>query len=84
MTLKQFRYLSETDQEFVLTTKAVNIASILTDSEQLELFQIDGFYLEVQFFGATLKVKTINYFEETELLEPYLTSININELTQLL
>jgi hypothetical protein len=84
MTLKQFKYLSEADQESILNSKAVHVASVMEDNERMELFQVESFYLEIQCFGTTLQVKTFNYFEETELLEPYLRFINIQELTHLI
>jgi hypothetical protein len=40
------------------------------------LYQLDKFYVEVYFReGERL---ALNYFEETELLEPYLEKVDIN------
>ena len=84
MTLKEFKYLSEDDQQFVLQTKAVHIASIKDERESLELFQLDSFYIEIECIHSFMKVLTVNFFDETTLLEPYLNNIDIDEVYQVL
>ena len=84
MTLQQFKHLSEEGREYVLSTKAVHIASIEGYDNCLDLFQVDSFYLEVETLNHSQKVKTLVFFEEVELLEPYLKRIDIDDLKGLI
>jgi hypothetical protein len=84
MTLRQFKHLSEDDQQLVLQNKAVHIASIEDSRESLELFQLDSFYIEIECVHTHMRIITVNFFDEPELLEPYLDSINIDEVLQLI
>lgn len=83
MTLQQFEYLSEHDQELILHKRAVHIATIIDRKDILTLFQVDGFYLEIQSTAGHF-YKTSSFFEETELLDPYLEIINIDNIYALL
>jgi hypothetical protein len=83
MTLKQFENLSDHDQEFILHRRAVHIASAIDGKNTLTLFQVDSFYLEIQSSAGNF-YKTSCFFEGTELLEPYLDIININDVYALL
>jgi hypothetical protein len=84
MTLQQFKYLSLKEQEFVLKTQAVFIASMQDQENTYNLFQVDSFYLEVHCNGEETIVSSLSYFEEINLLEPYLKLINIDPIYQLL
>jgi hypothetical protein len=83
MTLYQFERLSEYDQEFIIQRRAVHIASVVDRKNILTLFQLDGFYLEIQTCAGQF-CKTSCFFEETEMLEPYLKVVNIDEVYELL
>lgn len=80
MTLRQFEYLSEQDQEYVLQHKAVHIASVIEETGTFTLFQVDSFYLEIQSNHSGKVFTTASFFEETELLEPYLELVDMNEI----
>jgi hypothetical protein len=84
MTLNQFKYLSTDDQDYVLKKKAVIIGTIYKEEGIYTLFQVDGFYLEVLCQDHLVVPTSINYFDQTELLEPYLELININSVYQIL
>lgn len=84
MTLQQFKYLTLKEQEFILQTKAVFIASLLDEENVYNLFQVDGFYLEVSCNLKETIVRSLSYYDETDLLEPYLKLINIEFIYQLL
>jgi len=84
MTLREFKYLSLSEQEFILKTQAVFIASMQDQKNTYNLFQVDSFYLEVNCNGEETIVSSLSYFEEINLLEPYLKSINIDPIYQLL
>ena len=84
MTLRQFEYLSELDQEFILRTKSVLIASMVDREGSATLFQVDGFYLEIRNIFSRPGYTTANFFDDPELLEPYLEFINIEPVYSLL
>lgn len=83
MTLQQFKYLTLKEQEFVLQTQAVFLATIQDEKNVFNLFQVDGFYLEVHCNLTETIVRSLNYFEELSLLDPYLELINIEFIYQL-
>ncbi len=82
MKLEQFKNLFNYEQEYILKTKAVYIGSIRDEEGTYNLFQIDGFYLEVLCNGD--EPIALSYFDEISLLEPYLVLINIESIYQLL
>lgn len=84
MTLEQFKYLDLKDQEFILQTRAVFIASMQDEENIYNLFQVDGFYLEVNCNLKETVVRSLSYYEETDLLEPYLKLIDIGFVYRLL
>lgn len=84
MTLQQFKYLELKEQEFVLQTKAVFIASRQDANNVYHLFQVDGFYLEVSCNLKETIVRSLSYYEETDLLQPYLKMINLDFVYKLL
>jgi len=84
MTLQQFQALPKEDREDVLLNNAVLLESIQDDEHTYTLFQIDGFYLEVLRNGDEVVVDSISYFEETELLEPYLALISLSPVYNIL
>ena len=84
MTLQQYKNLSDEHQLHILKQKAVIISTLRRDNEIYTLFQIYGFYVEVFSYGTLGPMSSINCFEETELLEPYLKSINISSVYKVL
>jgi hypothetical protein len=84
MTLHEFKYLNSREQELVLRTKAVFIGAIQDEEGIYNLYQVDGFYLEVLCNRDETRVCSFSYFEEIHLLEPYLNSINIEPIYQVL
>lgn len=84
MTLQQYKNLSDEHQLHILKHKAVILSTLRRDNEIYTLFQIYGFYVEVFSYGTVGPMGSINCFEETELLEPYLKSINISSVYEVL
>ena len=84
MTLEQFKYLNEEDQQFVLQRRAVYIATLENSSGKRELFQLDSFYIEIEYQHTFMQVLTINLFEDPSILEPYLECIDIDEIFEYL
>lgn len=79
MTAKDFTRLPELDRLQKICQSSC-IMKRQDDKFDYELFQIDGFYVEASFFLDTLIIDELKIFSDTELLKPYLTLININEL----
>lgn len=84
MTLEQFKYLNEEDQQFVLQRRAVYIATLENNSSKRELFQLDSFYIEIEYQHTFMQVLTVNLFEDPSILEPYLECIDIDEIYEYL
>ena len=80
MTFNQFKYLSEDDQEAILWRKGVELARKSDTFYNYILFQVDGFYMEVQYTMPKRTITRIACFEDTAYLEPYLHTIDIGSL----
>ena len=80
MTLQQYKNLSEEQQIYFLTRKGVIVSTLHRGNEVYTLLQIYGFYVEVFSYRKTGPMSSLNCFEETELLEPYLKTIDISSV----
>jgi hypothetical protein len=80
MTFTQFKYLSEDDQESLLWRKGVEIARKADAVYQYILYQVDGFYMEIQCTVPEGNITQIACFEDVNFLETYLRNINITSL----
>ena len=77
MTFEQFKYLNEVDQEMLLWTKGVEVASRTDGMNRYVLFQVEGFYMEVKYSVIFNLIKRIICFDSTDLLDQYLSEIDI-------
>ena len=80
MNMYQFNGLDEVKQIEFLWSAGVLVGSRQEGFYKILLYQIDSFYVEVfyQYFqGKMVKIKS---FTDTDQLEPYLNSINIDVL----
>jgi hypothetical protein len=84
MTLEQFERLNAKDQEYILQNEAVHIGTVQYGKETFILFQVDGFYLEIQSNFSGKKFTTASFFEETDLLDSYLNQVDISEIYECL
>lgn len=82
MDLKTFRSLDREDRLALIQTDAVYLTETTNEDGTYILFQLDNFYLEVFYDGGDKLI--LNYFEDTELLQPYLQQMNINALVDIL
>ncbi|HEY1112292.1 MAG TPA: hypothetical protein VGE66_01985 [Chitinophagaceae bacterium] len=78
MTLQYFRKLSETKQFRRLMTRGVCVGERMTADEQMLLFQLDHFYVEVAFNKFTDEPVSARSFESTDELSPYLQAIDLS------
>ena len=77
MTFDQYSKLSSTEQESLLWSCGVEIASRDEDMYSFMLYQLDGFYIEVQYSRSLELIIGILCFESTKLLDPYLEQMEI-------
>ena len=78
MDLHSYKALDQQDQFDILIEVGVLLLDRIDNACSYLLYQIDGFYVEV---GQRLDVNEISglrSFNSTDLLEPYLESIDIN------
>ena len=84
MTLQQYKNLSEEQQIYFLARKGVIVSTLHRGNEIYTLLQIYGFYVELFNYLKAGPISSINCFEETELLEPYLKTIDISSVYKVL
>ena len=80
MTFKEFKYLNETEQEELLWKQGVELGRRKGAIYHYILYQVDGFYMEVQYIMPGRILVQIACFEDPDLLDPYLDKILINVL----
>lgn len=79
MTLQYFLRLPEHKKTISIIRHGVSVGSLQGDQWDTLLFQIDGFYVEVQMEKGPLGgVLGMTAFEDTDRLAPYLEQIPVN------
>lgn len=85
MTLKQFDYMNPDDQDYIFARDAVLIAVEEDADGDYALYQLYSFYLEVFYTDFdNHRARTLCSFDNTDLLAPYLASINIDSVYAIL
>ena len=79
MTLYEFNALDEMEQIETVWNKAVLLADRKTGEQLFELYQLDGFYIELGGPLDSIGYNHIRVFKTTELLTPYLDQIQLPE-----
>lgn len=77
MTFLQYQYLDEATREEVFLEQAVQVAQRTDQGCIYHLYQLYGFYIEVQYNISFTRVETFTAFESTSKLDPYLKLIPI-------
>lgn len=80
MTLSQFDTLIEDEEKAKVVLQSVVIATREEPGLKIFLHQTPFFYVEAYFDLTKREVIRFKAFEETELLQPYLNSIDISNL----
>jgi hypothetical protein len=80
MKLSDFILLSEEDKKIAVLHAGVLIAKRKNTDSFSFLFQVGNFYVETCFNLHNKRVKEFRMFDQTNLLQPYLDSIRIDEL----
>lgn len=80
MTLHDFKALDDFQKATALVDEGVLIGKRDLLFYLVFLYQVEGFYVEVLYNIKSKKVHKFRAFENTELLDPYLSKIDISEL----
>jgi hypothetical protein len=80
MTLNEFKALDDFQKATALVDDGVLIGKRNLLFYLIFLYQIEGFYVEVLYSIKSKKVHKFRAFENIELLDPYLSKIDISEL----
>ncbi len=80
MMVFHFHQLSEKEQLDTLEESGVFIAERHRPFYNIKLYQIDGFYVELYHHTHFNVVVNINCFTNTDCLDPYLQSIDVEAL----
>jgi hypothetical protein len=78
MTLAQFKLLDKDKRYIVWLAKSVEIACYEKDGFMHVLYQLDDFYIELQFVKMCPDNITFIAFSDQERLEPFLNLIDIS------
>jgi len=80
VTYHQFTYLSDSDQDWILWSRGIPVICRVTDKYHYQLYQVDGFYIEVKTETSAQRITTTRHFEEIDELDIYLSHVNISSL----
>jgi hypothetical protein len=80
MTLHEFKALDDLQKATALVDDGVLLGRRDLLFYLIFLYQVEGFYVEVLYSIKSKKVYKFRAFENLELLEPYLSKIDISEL----
>jgi hypothetical protein len=75
-----FNTLKKEQKQAVTLKRGVLLATRKTEDHTIQLFQIDGFYVEIYTHKKDLKITTVNCFYTTDGLESYLDNIDISDI----
>ncbi|HZF65149.1 MAG TPA: hypothetical protein VEZ55_11710 [Chitinophagaceae bacterium] len=81
MNIFQYTQLTTGQKQDVLEKAGVLLAERERSFYQIKLYQVEEFYVEVYLHSHFNVVVNINAFTNVDCLDPYLQSINIDELT---
>jgi hypothetical protein len=78
MKVQEFRSLDETEKAVALINNGVLVGKRTMQSFLIFLYQLDNFYVEILYNKQTNFVYKFKAFENTELLEPYISRIDLS------
>ena len=83
MNLYEFELLCEHDQVDVLYKKGVFLGKRKVGGFSVVLYQVDAFYVEILYKKYRYYINRTRCFTSTKFLDPYLNSVDINDLVNL-
>jgi hypothetical protein len=81
ITLYEFNSLNEFEKGEALWEYGVHVAERIENEIGYSLYQLNGFYVEVQYNGGINAITKFTSFSTNTKLEPYLDKIDISEVT---
>ena len=78
LTFKEYTYSSNEDRDWILWSRGVKIAERSDGIFYFTLYQVDGFYIELQYNIVLAVIIETSGFDNLELLDPYLQQLVIN------
>ncbi|MFL5742313.1 MAG: hypothetical protein ACJ75B_18960 [Flavisolibacter sp.] len=80
MTISEFSHMDEANQAQALIERGVFLAERLYKNFIIFLYQVDNFYVEIYHNLRFNVIQGMISFEDEEVLQPYLESIDISQL----
>ncbi len=80
ITLYEFNSLNDNEKHEAMMDYAVFIADRIEEQCKILLYQFDNFYVELFYDSCNNAITRFKSFTSQELLEPYLSEINLKEL----
>jgi hypothetical protein len=80
MTLFEFQLLPQAEQLDLLYVEGTYIGKRREGTQVRILYQLEGFYVEVQYRQYRRIAEKLNCFRSTALLDPYLDLIDVENL----
>jgi hypothetical protein len=80
MLLKDFKFENKHTKAKLLVKNGVFLAKRRQDDQEILLFQLGCFYVEMFYGLEEEEIGYIRVFESTDLLQPYLDNIDISAL----
>jgi hypothetical protein len=84
MTINQFNRLNFTEQTCAVWDSGNFIEVRSVDSTDYVLFQLEDFFVEIEYDSRTDNILSLKPFKTVRLLEPYLQSVDLSEIIRLL
>lgn len=80
MSHTEFKDLETAQQVELLYRNAAYISKRKEGTSILVLYQLDGFYVEIQYLKYRYYIARINVFASVDQLDPYLQAMDVEEL----
>jgi hypothetical protein len=80
MTLYEYHLLGEPEQVDLLYQEGIYLGKRKFRDLSVVLYQLDDFYVEVHYDKYRYLINAVKYFHSTDLLQPYLEQIDVEEL----
>lgn len=77
-TFERFHHLSRAEQYEAVCDEATYLSSRTLENVTFMLYDLDGFFIEVKYDGATDRPPQLIAFTATRRLEPYLREIMLD------
>ncbi|GAC1419534.1 MAG: hypothetical protein NVS1B13_21300 [Flavisolibacter sp.] len=80
MKMLEFKIMDQSDQINLLYKEGTYIGKRKKNNQDLVLYQLDSFYIEITYIEYRRFIQKIRCFSSTSLIDPYLEQINLASL----